>query len=435
MVDPAPPVAPVNKPEQRAQKRSAREKIESFFDNPESTARFLAFVEEILREKLSLQDIMARKHLHRGVQDYGFERMELGNEVILLRILGRFFAVRLVSRPQAALTRAVATREAIDPDTLVQFLNVEDFIKLWRATARPPKHAKYNTVSSIRPYTEALISGKDQHWHGRDLLVESVLGVGLEGTVFLVRDKHTQQRFALKKTYKDLGRYFEYWSHGLAELAQRDPDVIPYLCKFDHYESHDSKGAESRKERIPESEQQGSSVLMEYKPLTSLAGVVGDLSDRDRLEKGLKILADTVRVVRALWDCELRHGDVGVSNVFVYPTADDGEHTILIDPHADVADFDAKPERFKRKDLFGLVHMLYWLVTKEQWPRGTLEYVEQFISGKQHPMIGKFVFTHPPQATDFDYRMLHGAAVKALWSEEEKAFELALELILARANR
>lgn len=415
---------------------SVAAKIDSFFETPESTARFLSFIEEILRDQLLLQDVLGRKHLHEGILKFGFEQMALDNRFVLLRVDGELIAVRLVPRDRTGGYRGSIERETTDRETLVQFLSCEDFVDIWRDETDVPPHVKYDTVSTIQPYTRALISGESQLWHGLDLFVESVLGTGLEGTVFLVREATMHEHFALKRSCKDLREYFRYWEGGFEKLRQHDPQVLPYLCEFYSYESVDSLGSESGNERdLGGGRGWGSTLLMQYKPLTRLEKLLFGLPDRDRLRKGLRILADTVRVVRKLWDHELYHGDVDVSNVGVYDAVTGGEHTVLIDPHPAVAETHGRPdEAYRRKDLFGLLHILYWLVTNEQWPEGTYGYMQQFMAGQHDPRKGKQIFCAPPLSDDCEYKMLLGAAVRALGSEGVEAHRLALELILARAG-
>ncbi len=400
---------------------SVMQEIESFADESR-VERFCAFLEEILFGSLKLQDIATRRWLHNGVLEFHFEQLgyigcaddPADGNVVLLRIDGQLFAVRVVRHDVADGITPVMALPTRDGSAVLQVLSCDDFLHVWsRATGLAPE--VYNTASSIQPYLRSLVSGSSVRQHGRELIVESVLGQGLEGTVFGVRDAATQEAFALKSTHKDVRDLYAHWKAGLERVQREAPRFLSHLCEFLSIEWHGD---------------QGSTVLLQYRPLTSFREFVGHLTARERLREGLRVLADCIRLVQTLRRMDIYHGDIGVSNLFVYPEADGIEQIALIDPHPDGL---GESQATVRKDLFGLAHMLYWLVTGTEWPEGTYRYMQRVIAGNHSREDAAEIFRAPPLGDDREHQILHEAAISALAGSVDTSDDIC-ELILVMSD-
>jgi 4-alpha-glucanotransferase len=394
------------------------EDMSGFLDDPQDEARLVAFVEEVLGEGLSLGEVLARKHLHDDLLHFKFEQLAMDGQVILLRRDGALYAVRCVPVSHRDCFTPAKQLPASDRGKVVQLASCAEFLGLWSQTA-PAGAGQYDTESTIQRYTRALMLGESLPLHGLEMYFESVLGQGLEGTVFRVRDARTQERFALKASYKDLRTMFAYWDDAFGRIRREKPEILPYLCEFFSCE--------------PSPDGHGSTLLMQYKPLVWLPDAVRGLSNRDRLRKGLRVLADASHVFRSLREMKLVHGDLCLSNTFLYSDAGGSDHTLLIDPLPEAVPF-AKDEDYLRKDLFGLAHMLYWLVTDAEWPPEIDTYRERVMSGAPDANEASRIFSANPLSDDRQYRMLHVTALQAL-SMGGDASEHMLDMIVASADR
>ncbi len=398
---------------------AALQELRSFFKTPQDVLLFTAFVQEILCEDILLAEIVRRKPLHAGLLRYHFEQVgfvgasvdALSNRVVLLRIQGELFAVRLADRQGQDGVSPLVELAGIEPDTVLQVLCCQDFLAVWsQATGNPP--TQYDVASSIQPYLRSLLRGDQLYRHQRHLVAESILGQGLEGTVFLVRDARTQERLALKSTYKNLQSLCDTWQAGLEQIRQQAPAALEHLCQFHTWQ--------------PAAGQNGT-LLMQYLPLVSLPSWIAD----DRLPPGLRVLADVIGVVRTLHQQGLCHGDLGVSNTFVLRRTDGAERAVLIDPHPDASQ---EGTAHHGKDLFGIAHILYWIVTGQQWPAGAYDYLLQIMAGEHDPREVAQIFSHPPlRVEDPDYRTLHDAALRAF--REPNTYENMVEKIMRITNR
>lgn len=374
--------------------------IRSFFETAESRLDFAGFIQEILSEAILLAEIIQRESLHKGILRYHFEQVGflgaavdvVNNRVVLLRICGELFAVRQTSETLKGKVAPLVEISGVAEDVLLQVLDCEAFLQIWsQTTGNAPED--YDTNSSIQPYLHSLINCEPIHLHGRSLKVEAILGQGLEGTVFRVRDAQTQKPFALKVTYKDLRELCDYWSAGLERLRKEQPRALSCLCEFHSCEPTGKSG---------------STLLMQYIPVSSLQS----LAPESRLANGLRILADVINSMQILHRIGVCHGDLGVSNVFVQRHADGCNRAVLIDPHPDVcSDFEAH----RRKDKLGMAHILYWIVTGKQWPEGTYPYMLKVMANDHNPAEGSKIFSDKPlDVRNEDCVSLHAAAVRCL---------------------
>ncbi len=393
--------------------------IRSFFETTEGRSDFARFVQEILNEAILLAEIIQRKSLHKGILCYHFEQVGFlgasvdvaNNRVVLLRIRGELFAVRQTAEQSKGKVAPLVEISGVAKDMLLQVLDCQAFLQLWSEKTGNASE-DYDTDSSIQPYLRSLIKCEPIHLHGRSLKVETILGQGLEGTVFRVRDVQTQQPFALKATYKDLRELCNYWSAGLEQLRKEQSRVLSYLCEFHSCEPAGKSG---------------STLLMQYIPVASLQS----LAPENRLANGLRILADVVNSMQALHRIGVCHGDLGVSNVFIQRHADGCNRAMLIDPHPDVcSDF----ETHRRKDKFGMAHILYWIVTGKQWPEGTYPYMLRVMANDHNPGEGTKIFSDKPSdAQNEDCVNLHAAAVRCLCDLD--AFDAMVEAVKSVNDR
>ena len=374
--------------------------IRSFFETAEGRLDFAGFVQEILNEAILLAEIIQRESLHECILRYHFEQVGflgaavdvVNNRVVLLRICGELFAVRQTSETLKGKVAPLVEISGVAEDVLLQVLDCEAFLELWsQTTGNAPED--YDTNSSIQPYLHSLINCEPIHLHGRSLKVEAILGQGLEGTVFKVRDVQTQKPFALKVTYKDLRELCHYWSAGLERLRKEQPRLLSCLCEFHSCEPAGKSG---------------STLLMQYIPVVSLQSLAAE----SRLANGLRIFTDVINSMQALHKMGLCHGDLGVSNVFIQRHADGCSRAMLIDPHPDVcSDFEAH----RRKDKFGMAQILYWIVTGKQWPEGTYPYMLKVMANDHNPAEGDKIFSDKPlDAQNEDCVNLHAAAIRCL---------------------
>ncbi len=396
--------------------------IQSFFETPEGSLDFTDFVQAILGEDILLAEIVKRESLQKGILCYHFEQIGFlgasvdvpNNRVVLLRICGALFAVRQTTPKLKGKVACLVEIPGVTEDMLLQVLDCNAFLQLWsKTTGNAPE--VYDTNSSIQPYLRSLIKGEPLDLHGRSLKVESILGQGLEGTVFKVRDAQTQQLFALKATYKDLRELCDYWSAGLERLRKEQHEMLDYLCAFDSCEPVDESG---------------STLLMQYIPVEPLQSLAAE----NRLANGLRLLADVVNSLQALHQVGVCHGDLGVSNVFIRHYADGCDRAVLIDPHPDVcSDFEA----YQRKDRFGIAHILYWIVTGKQWPEGTYPYMLKVMANDHNPADGIKIFADKPlDARDEDCVNLLAAAVRCLCDTDTfEAMAEAVKTVSAQLNR
>lgn len=396
--------------------------IQSILEEGRET-RFLAFHEEILFERLSLQDIASRIWLHQGVLEFQFEQLgDLGTaddpadgHVVLLRIDDQLFAVRAVHPGSTDDSEPLLCLPTRDGSAELQVLSCGEFLGIWSQHTGVPPEA-YNIDSSIQPFMRSLITGEPLQQHGRPLVVESVLGQGLEGTVFAVRDQDSGEAFALKSTHKDVRDLYAHWTAGLDRIRQTAPHLLPHLCEFVSIEYHG---------------EQGCTVLLQYRPLISFREFIGQLPARERLREGLRVLAGCIRLVQTLRSMEICHGDIGVSNLFLYPESEGVDQVALIDPHPDGL---TEGQAMVRKDLFGLSHMLYWLVTGTEWPDGTHGLLQRVLAGEHSHSDASRIFRAPPLSDDREYEILHEAAISALAGSTDTSDEIC-ELILIMSDR
>jgi 4-alpha-glucanotransferase len=404
------------------QAQSIREVIE------QSPQDFLLFTEKVLAlPEVKFKEVLGHKELHPDMIKFHFDEVSFYgspddySRAVRYKVGHNFFVARIVDGDKKDTEGFLPVWEmpATEPGKVLQVLDRKDFVALWNLH-KDPRATEYNMDTSLQRYMRAFMEKSRIHEHDRDLYVEGILGQGWEALVLKVRDADTGEYLALKIAYRSLKGSYDYWKEKWAVIKERKPELLEGLIEFLSYEdlTLDHHG------------RTGSSILMPYYDAVSMEDLLIDTRGTERLRQGLDIIAREILLIRQLNAMGITFGDMGRSNILA-GVPYNGSNLKLIDPHADSY---LDPETSNRKDVYQLVHMLYWLVSTEgrTWSPGIYEFQEQVKTGTWDPKASRMIQFHPVLAPeDPAYVQWYGSVMEAFTGTWDKYLGLLDRIVQA----